>query len=76
MVIFDKEKQKLYKFNSTKEFDIEVASRLCSNETIQQLTTETYENTDYEKFIASRSEKSYEDFTPKGNKISDQISEN
>jgi len=54
MVIFDKEKQKLYEYTSSAEFDAKVVHKLTNSHTRLQFKSETYHNSDYGKFIKGK----------------------
>ena len=57
-IMFDREKQKMYEFNSTEDFDVKVVSKLLSPDTRMQFQYEKYLNTDYGQFINDKGDKS------------------
>jgi hypothetical protein len=66
LVMFDREKQKLYEYKSSDEFDVKVARRLLSPETRMQFHFEQYSNNSYNMFVNDKGERgetvSYYDF--------------
>ena len=58
LVIFDRDKQKMYEYNSIDEFDSRVVSKLLSADTKMQFQYEKYQNTDYNSFVNDKGDKS------------------
>lgn len=58
IVLFDREKQKLYEFNSTEEFDCRVVTKLLNNDVKIQFQYERYTNSDYTMFVNDKGDKS------------------
>ena len=58
IVLFDREKQKLYEYNSTNEFDCKVVAKLLTENVKAQLKYEKYNNTDYGFFSNDKGDKS------------------
>ena len=58
IVLFDREKQKLYEFNSTNDFDCRVVSKLLHRDVKVQFQYEKYNNTDYAVFSNDKGDKS------------------
>lgn len=57
MVVFDKQKQKLVEYRSSKQFNIEILSALVQQDIVFQFKHEIFTNEDYTRFIANDDDK-------------------
>lgn len=57
LVMFDREKQKLYEYKSSEEFDARVVRKLLSPDTRMQFHFEQYSNNNYNSFVNDKGER-------------------